>query len=246
MCPTADSESYAVAVNPVTNKVYVANSAGGNVTVIDEVPVSDTKVSAAITALPGHVTLLAQPVLTGTAKNRLGPFHNVMMGVLNRLGTGQQSWPWADITSGAGTDSVNWSFSWGTDSLVSGENFVCVVPLEMDAAVTNNEGLGSPFAGNMVVYPVYRAWGLGVQEPAASSSPARPFGATMLHGVLFLDKPQSSSPSASCLLDISGRQVLELRPGANDVSRLAPGVYFVRAANLGQSAVSCHKVVVTH
>jgi tRNA U34 2-thiouridine synthase MnmA/TrmU len=32
------------------------------------------------------------------------------------------------------------------------------------------------------------------------------------------------------LLDISGRKVMSLQPGANDVSGLAPGVYFVRAA----------------
>jgi len=32
----------------------------------------------------------------------------------------------------------------------------------------------------------------------------------------------------SALLDISGRKVLALHAGANDVSRLAPGVYFVR------------------
>jgi hypothetical protein len=30
------------------------------------------------------------------------------------------------------------------------------------------------------------------------------------------------------LLDISGRKVLALSPGANDVRGLAPGVYFVR------------------
>jgi hypothetical protein len=30
------------------------------------------------------------------------------------------------------------------------------------------------------------------------------------------------------LLDISGRKMLDLRPGPNDVGRLAPGVYFVR------------------
>jgi len=29
------------------------------------------------------------------------------------------------------------------------------------------------------------------------------------------------------LLDINGRKVLDLRPGANDVRSLAPGVYFV-------------------
>jgi hypothetical protein len=30
------------------------------------------------------------------------------------------------------------------------------------------------------------------------------------------------------LLDINGRRVLDLKPGANNVSRLPPGVYFVR------------------
>jgi hypothetical protein len=30
------------------------------------------------------------------------------------------------------------------------------------------------------------------------------------------------------LLDIAGRKVLDLHPGPNDVSRLAPGVYFLR------------------
>jgi hypothetical protein len=48
------------------------------------------------------------------------------------------------------------------------------------------------------------------------------------------------------LLDISGRKVLDLRPGLNDVSRLAPGVCFVRerlAASGERSAV--HKVVLT-
>jgi hypothetical protein len=29
------------------------------------------------------------------------------------------------------------------------------------------------------------------------------------------------------LLDAAGRKALELKPGANDVSRLSPGVYFV-------------------
>jgi hypothetical protein len=46
------------------------------------------------------------------------------------------------------------------------------------------------------------------------------------------------------LLDISGRKVLDLQAGANDISRLAPGVYFVRAVSRELSAVSCHKVLV--
>jgi hypothetical protein len=39
--------------------------------------------------------------------------------------------------------------------------------------------------------------------------------------------------------------VLELHSGANDVSGLAPGVYFVRAVGGKLSAVSCQKVVLT-
>jgi len=30
------------------------------------------------------------------------------------------------------------------------------------------------------------------------------------------------------LLDITGRRVADLHPGANDIRHLAPGVYFVR------------------
>jgi len=51
--------------------------------------------------------------------------------------------------------------------------------------------------------------------------------------------------SRTVLLDIGGRKVMDLAPGANDVSRLAPGVYFVRAASRGPAAVGCQKVVLT-
>ena len=48
------------------------------------------------------------------------------------------------------------------------------------------------------------------------------------------------------LLDVAGRTVMELRPGANDVRRLPPGVYSVREAVNGErSTVSVRKVVVT-
>ena len=243
----ADSGTYAVAANPVNNKVYVTNSAAGIVTVIDEVPIVDTRVSAEIDGLAGHVTELAQPVLTGTAMNRQDSVHNVMMGVLGRRGTSQQVFSWADITSGAGTDSVAWSFAWGTDSLTSGENFICVVPMEMDAATTNNEGLGSPFAGNLVVYPLYRMWALGVEESPVSPSPLRVSGPTMLQGVLMFEPASGAGRMATGgLLDISGRKVLDLHPGANDVSQLSPGVYFVRSASsVMRDASSVAKVVVT-
>ena len=53
-------------------------------------------------------------------------------------------------------------------------------------------------------------------------------GATIVRGVLFLPSSLLSPPSS--LLSIDGRKVLDLHPGPNDVSRLAPGVYLVRVS----------------
>jgi hypothetical protein len=55
---------------------------------------------------------------------------------------------------------------------------------------------------------------------------ARP---TIVRGVLCLP-PSSVSNHPSAMLDIAGRKVMELRAGNNDVSHLAPGVYFARQA----------------
>jgi YVTN family beta-propeller protein len=229
----ADSEPCAVAVNPVTGTAYVTNHSRGTVTMIDEGPAADTRVFAQIDTAFGHTTLLARPAMTGTALNRLEPFHSPMMGVMCRRGTSQRNWLWADTTAGAGTDSLNWSIAWGADSLVSGENFICVMPLEADAATTNNEGLGSLFAGNMVVYPVYRTWGLGIEEPTARPRTMHAPGASLLRGTLFLQEARDHSDPAASLLDITGRKARELRFGANDVSHLAPGVYFVKLSSRG-------------
>jgi DNA-binding beta-propeller fold protein YncE len=55
---------------------------------------------------------------------------------------------------------------------------------------------------------------------------------TIIRGVLYLPDAVGGERSAvsAHLLDISGRKVLDLKPGPNDVRALAPGVYFVREA----------------
>ena len=77
---------------------------------------------------------------------------------------------------------------------------------------------------------------------------------TVVRGVLYLpglgtrsELPGSSVMSRAALLDAAGRKVLDLRPGANDVSGLVPGVYFVRehcSSGQGCEGSSFGKVVV--
>jgi hypothetical protein len=57
---------------------------------------------------------------------------------------------------------------------------------------------------------------------------------------------RSDSPLA-LLLDASGRKVADLRPGPNDVSRLSPGVYFVRSepSAVSREPSAVIKVVIT-
>jgi hypothetical protein len=52
---------------------------------------------------------------------------------------------------------------------------------------------------------------------------------TVVTSVLFLSGVSGHKPHAAGLADISGRRVMDLRPGANDVRALPPGVYVIEA-----------------
>jgi YVTN family beta-propeller protein len=153
---TAGTLPYGAAVNPVTGRIYVANYNSNNVTVIDESPASNTQVQAVKEQPSDNLVYQPEPVLIGKAVNRWTPDVTAMLGVLDDWMTGQQAWNWAagpyDNTS---SDSIGWNCNWDTDSLLWGENFVNIVPLEMQAATTNNLGLGTPMAGNRLTVPLY-------------------------------------------------------------------------------------------
>ena len=92
---------------------------------------------------------------------------------------------------------------------------------------------------------VLRDSGGGIEEssePQAASSRPAP---TVIQGVLFLPDASSQRPQAASLLDVSGRKVLDLHRGANDVRALAPGVYFVREAQAQAQAQAIRKVILT-
>ncbi len=84
---------------------------------------------------------------------------------------------------------------------------------------------------------------VAVAEPGAS--PARVHGfTTIARGVLRL--PSSLPSIQSFLFDASGRRVLRLRPGDNDIRALSPGVYYVAPGVPGTtSKAAVHQIIVT-
>ena len=66
----------------------------------------------------------------------------------------------------------------------------------------------------------------------------------IIRGVLELPAATSCKPqTTSCLLDITGRSVMKLKPGPSDVSRLASGVYFMSLNALGRTET--RKLIIT-
>jgi hypothetical protein len=78
---------------------------------------------------------------------------------------------------------------------------------------------------------VFQFYGGGVEETSSAGARLTSWP-TVLRDVLLLPGASShKSQAASYLLDVEGRKVLELHSGANDISRLTPGVFFVREAS---------------
>jgi YVTN family beta-propeller protein len=78
---------------------------------------------------------------------------------------------------------------------------------------------------NSAIY-VIRDTATGIAEPAGGISCQERADATVFSGTLLF----SSSAPAS-LLDLTGRRVGRLKPGANDVHQLRTGVYFIKPDN---------------
>jgi hypothetical protein len=93
---------------------------------------------------------------------------------------------------------------------------------------------------------VWRGTGIGaVSEHRPSSLTPRPLlSATIARRILNLQPAIYNLHSEIDLLDASGRRVLDLVPGANDVGVLSPGVYFVREAQAQAQAQATRKVII--
>jgi hypothetical protein len=105
--------------------------------------------------------------------------------------------------------------------------------------LTRSFGVGG---GDLYLVIVGGPVAIDESRPAPAIAPGVP-PATIVRGFLNLPSITGNLASDIALVDASGRRVLDLHPGPNDVSRLAPGIYFVRTT--GRQPLATGKVVVT-
>lgn len=70
--------------------------------------------------------------------------------------------------------------------------------------------------------------GVDEHKRAKFNTPHSTLNATIIHNVLVLEGREKGAGSSLCLLDVTGRKVLDLKPGENNVRALVPGVYFIK------------------
>jgi hypothetical protein len=81
-----------LAVNPVTNRIYVANSSGNTATVVSEESVQSIPLSVSIQALANNQTASPTPSLTFSAQSSFNPTAPLPQGVLYQVDTWQGPW----------------------------------------------------------------------------------------------------------------------------------------------------------
>ncbi len=87
----------------------------------------------------------------------------------------------------------------------------------------------------------------GVAEPPGPPRPALRTAPAIVRGSLVLSRELSADSRQLILLDASGRKVMGLVPGRNDVRHLLPGVYFIHSepSAVSRRPSAVWKVVVT-
>jgi hypothetical protein len=144
---------------------------------------------------------------------------------------------WSDVRSGqfdiGWRRSTDHGLTWEPDTLLTNDPACDYVPgiAASDERVHLLWCGDSP--GNYEVFYKQNPTGSVAAETPNAEARTPTFGPTVVRGTLRLDSTfgicnRNCVGHSAELLDISGRVVLTLKPGANDVSALSPGVYFVR------------------
>jgi len=96
-------------------------------------------------------------------------------------------------------------------------------------AVTRPQGRPTYFSRVQMMDLILNWFGVptGIAERQTPNAKRQTLAATVVRGVLNLQSTTCNLKSEIALLDASGRRVQQLWPGANDLSRLPAGVYFI-------------------
>ena len=154
---------------------------------------------------------------------------NGKRGPANRLYCTDRNADEIAVVSGYKTDSILRRVTVGEDPVALAWN-----PTYSRIYVSNH--------GSSSISVIRDTLGPGVEETMNDERGTMNARPTVVRGILNLQPAISNLQSEMVLLSVDGRRVLDLKPGANDVRHLAPGVYFIRS---GPSAVSREPSAVT-
>jgi hypothetical protein len=141
-----------VAVNPVTNKAYVANVGSNNVTVITEAATQAIPLTTTITPLAGNRTTTGPTTFSLSASSTFSPNAPAVQGVKFQVDTWQGPWAAATPTGGG-------NFSATTPALQPGLHTLFAYATDAQAATSTNTGsqssllVGAIAAYTFVVVP---------------------------------------------------------------------------------------------
>jgi hypothetical protein len=142
---------------------------------------------------------------------------------------------WFSTSGGAGIfylhssdDGASWD---PTDTLVGGASSPAAPFIDIGDSILHVIWKDMRDGHGAIYYKRNLTGNVGTEEDLKPQAASRKPEATIVRGVLFLegDCPRTGTVPKTALLDATGRRVTGLRPGENDVSCLAPGVYFVRS-----------------
>ncbi|MGQ9708161.1 MAG: hypothetical protein ACUVUR_04730 [bacterium] len=114
----------------------------------------------------------------------------------------------------------------------------------IDEPVSAPNCLGALLVWTQGATPPYKVmWGffdypIGVEERTGLELRRLPVRAAIVRGVFYLPAAGGERTALGCsLFDVTGRKVMELQPGANDVRHLPHGIYCVRFKRSGQKVI---------
>jgi YVTN family beta-propeller protein len=254
--PGTSEECYAIFSSSLYNKVYCGNFLRGTVAVVD----ASADTILRVIDLPGNLRLVNAACFDPSRRNLYlalasNPGTVLLLDAETDLVLDQiRGRDIDDLRYDGTTDMIFGSHDDTVDAVAildcASNEYTMDIPVGRRPGpvlwnpVSNRAYVGNRLSGSV---SIIRSGGGGVAEAPYLHARAEML-ASVIRGALYLPQASGSGRGTSAVLfNVAGRDVLDLKPGANDVSRLTPGVYFVGEGlgNMGQGLGRIRKVIIT-